>query len=256
MLAGEDERMYRVWLPSIDHPHDATTGLVAVYAAHGLPPEEAFGSQQGTERLRRILRLAPRSALRLLEDGAELRLGHYAYRVLWTPGHSDYHLCLLREDGLFIAGDHILPGITPNIGWYPDARPDPLGDYDASLAAVRDLPVRLVLPGHRRPFTDLAGRVEELRRHHRERAASILALLAGSDGGLSAAQVAAALFGERLHDGDDRRFALVEMLAHLEHLRLRGAVTREERDGLIYYLGASDVAIYPTTSAINRAVTD
>ncbi len=253
MLAGEDERMYRVWHPAEDPSHDATTPLVALYAAHGLSQEEAIGSQKGTERLRRILRLAPPWALRLLEDGAELRLGRHAYRAIWTPGHSDYHLCLLREDGLFIAGDHILPGITPNIGWYPDARPDPLGDYDAALAAVRDLPVRLVLPGHRRPFTDLAGRVDELRRHHRERGASMLALLAASDGGLNAAQVAAALFGERLRDGDDRRFALVEMLAHLEHLRLRGAVTREEREGLIYYLAASETTISPMAPAVNRA---
>jgi glyoxylase-like metal-dependent hydrolase (beta-lactamase superfamily II) len=254
MLAGEDERMYRVWLPSKeDSSHDATAPLAALYAAHGLSQEEALGAQQGTERLRSILRLAPPSALRPLKDGAELRLGHHTYRAIWTPGHSDYHLCLLREDGLFIAGDHILPGITPNIGWYPDARPDPLGDYDASLAAVRDLPVRLVLPGHRRPFSDLAGRVDELRHHHRERGASMLALLAASDGGLSAAQVAAALFGERLRNGDDRRFALVEMLAHLEHLRLRGVVRREERGGLIYYLAASGATIYSVMSAVKRA---
>jgi hypothetical protein len=43
------------------------------------------------------------------------------------------------------------------------------------------------------------------------------------------------LFGERLRNDDDRRFALVECLAHLEHLRLDGRIQRIERDELIVY---------------------
>src|SRR5262249_52034046 len=128
-----------------------------------------------------------------------------------------------------------------NIGYYPGARPDPLGDYYASLTRVRDLPTRLVLPGHRQPFTDLAGRVDELRVHHQERSETILALIASRPEGMSAAAVAAAVFGDRLRDGDDRRFALVEMLAHLEHLRGQGALTHAERNGRITY-SASEIA--------------
>src|SRR5262249_28336781 len=149
LLAGEDRRMYDVW--SSSRP-GVLVSVEAASIANGMSPDEAASGRRATERARRILRLPPPEAVRLLEDGGELRLGAHTYAILWTPGHSDYHLCLLREDGLLIVGDHILPSITPNIGYYPGGRPDPLGDYYASLTRVRDLSARLVLPGHRQPF--------------------------------------------------------------------------------------------------------
>jgi glyoxylase-like metal-dependent hydrolase (beta-lactamase superfamily II) len=143
---------------------------------------------------------------------------------------------LLREDRLFIAGDHILPSITPNIGLYPGARPDPLGDYYGALAKVRDTPARLVLPGHRLPFTALAERVDQLRLHHEERSARVRDLLRAHPTGAVAATLSAALFGERLRTNDDLRFALVETLAHLEYLRLRGLVDRRMDGAHALYL--------------------
>jgi glyoxylase-like metal-dependent hydrolase (beta-lactamase superfamily II) len=243
LLAGEEAQMYRVWSAPADPRTDPLIAVAEMYAAHGLSAQAAAGAAGGTRRLRQILRIAPAKATHPLRDGDELRLGRWCYRVLWTPGHSDYHMCLLRDDGLFFSGDHILPGITPNIGWYPDARPDPLADYLVALHKVRDLPVRLVLPGHRAPFTDLAARVDELREHHRERAEQIRTLLAASEGGMTAAAVAAALFGARLQGVDDLRFAVAEMVAHLEHLRLGGCVALERRGGLaIYRVGDVDGA--------------
>ncbi len=235
MLAGEEAAMYRVWSSPDDSAADPLNAVAAMYAANGMSADDAAGSANATVRLRRILRIAPPSAIHLLHDGDDLRLGRHSYRVIWTPGHSDYHMCLLREDGLFFSGDHVLPGITPNIGWYPDARPDPLGDYLHALLTVRDVPVRLVLPGHRMPFVDLASRVDELREHHRERGQQILSLLANAADGMTATSVASLLFGDRLRGVDDRRFAVVEMLAHLEHLRLTGRATRETRDGIARY---------------------
>ncbi|WIG59879.1 MAG: MBL-fold metallo-hydrolase superfamily [Ktedonobacterales bacterium] len=232
MLAGEDQIMFRVW--SRQEPGTFDT-VGAMYTANGLPPDEVARAHSAMDRTRHIVCLPPPAAVRTLDDGAELRLGQHSYRAIWTPGHADYHLCLLRDDGLFLAGDHILPTITPNIGWYPNARPDPLGDYYDALARVRDLPARLVLPGHGRPFTHLATRVDELREHHHERSEQILTLLRAQPEGMNSNSVAAALFGARLHSDDDRRFALVEALAHLEHLRLTGRATREDRDGHIVY---------------------
>jgi glyoxylase-like metal-dependent hydrolase (beta-lactamase superfamily II) len=145
-------------------------------------------------------------------------------------------MCLLREDGLFIAGDHVLPSITPNIGLYPNSRPDPLRDYDESLVKVRDLPARLTLPGHRAPLIHLAQRVDELRAHNRERSKAILALVAGRPDGAVAGAIATELFGSRLRTVDDRRFAMAETLAHLEHLRLEGRLIREQRDSLYVFL--------------------
>lgn len=232
MLAGEDARMFDVWSPS---NADTFAALGAMYAANGIEGDEVETARMSSVRTRRLLRLPRRETVRLLEDGDELRLGRHTYRVYWTPGHSDYHMCLLREDGLFVAGDHILPKITPNIGLYPYARPNPLRDYLASIQRVRDLPARLVLPGHGKPFTRLAERVDELREHHEERGEAVRGVLREHPGGMHAAAVAADIFGPRLRTPDDHRFALVEMLAHLEYLRERGLAVRDERDGRVTF---------------------
>jgi glyoxylase-like metal-dependent hydrolase (beta-lactamase superfamily II) len=208
-----------------------------------MPPGDLDHITRGNRHIRRAIHLPPREAVAPLADGETLHLAGAAYQVIWTPGHADYHLCLLREDGLFIAGDHILPRITPNIGLYPNSRANPLRDYFASLARVRDLPARLVLPGHGHPFSDLAARVDELRLHHEERAAQTLALLAARPDGADAYTLASDLFGGRLRNADDHRFALAETLAHLEDLRAQGQVERVAHDegGHITYVATAIV---------------
>ncbi|HET9111878.1 MAG TPA: MBL fold metallo-hydrolase [Ktedonobacterales bacterium] len=246
MLAEEDARMYRVW-GELTGP--ALRAIVGYFAEHGLAMEGNAADPRVTsisdrrDAAKAVERpngfsLPPTSAVQTLRDGETLTLGRWRYEVIWTPGHSDFHMCLLREDGLFIAGDHILPSITPNIGLYPDSRPDPLSDYFASLGKVRELPARIVAPGHGMPFAGLTERVDALREHHIERGAVIHGLVGQEPAGLTANAVAGALFGERLRTIDDRRFALAETLAHLEHLRLRGLVRRERVESLYHYLTA------------------
>ena len=243
MLSGEERTMYSVWG---ERAQAITQELGAMYAAHGVAPEQVASGRKGPIRTRAILQLPPPSSIVTLEDGAELSIGKRVYQAIWTPGHSDRHLCLFRDDRLFIAGDHILPGITPNIGWYPHGRSDPLRDYFWGLERVRDLPARLVLPGHRLPFVGLAERVDELRLHHQERSRRIEALLSEAlPGGRSAASIAALLFGERLRTSDDLRFALAESIAHLEYLRAEGQVVRDEQDGRICYFAVSPAVSAP-----------
>ena len=61
------------------------------------------------------------------------------WEVLHLPGHADGHLALLR-DGILVAGDTLLGSITPNVGLYPDSRPDPLADYLRRWSASRSSP--------------------------------------------------------------------------------------------------------------------
>jgi glyoxylase-like metal-dependent hydrolase (beta-lactamase superfamily II) len=242
MLRAEAERMFGIWG---DPDLAALLAANEMYLTHGMPDADMASSVKGSRMIRRVIGLPPPTAVVPVADGDTLRLAGADYRVIWTPGHSDYHMCLLRADGLFIAGDHVLPRITPNIGVYPNSRPNPLRDYSAALAAVRDLPARLALPGHGRPFADLAGRVDELRAHHEERARQTLATLATHPAGADAYTLAAELFGARLRTADDHRFALVETLAHLEDLRARGRVELCERSGRLVYVEAAAVRADP-----------
>lgn len=242
MFAREAERMYRVWRRyDVETDDQVIPALHALYRAHGLPDAALASVAPSTLKMRQILRLPPADSIVAVVDGEQVTLGVRRYEAIWTPGHSDHHLCLLRDDGAFFAGDHVLPAITPNIGLFPEARPDPLRDYFSSLARVRTLPAQLTLPGHGRPFTDLTGRVDALRFHHEERGAALLAMVADHSTGAQAWELASALFAGRLRTADDQRFALVETLAHLEYLCGLGQVARTQQDNGIFYT----VAIAP-----------
>jgi glyoxylase-like metal-dependent hydrolase (beta-lactamase superfamily II) len=162
-----------------------------------------------------------------LEEGDELD----GWRVLELPGHADGHICLLR-DGVLVAGDHLLQKITPTVGLYPDSRPDPLGDYLASLERTVELVPRLALPGHNDVVADPGGRAREIIEHHRRRLDETVAALAA--GPRSAYEVSLALFGAEL-DASGRRFALAETLAHLERLVQEGRAAREGADSGFSY---------------------
>jgi glyoxylase-like metal-dependent hydrolase (beta-lactamase superfamily II) len=140
------------------------------------------------------------------------------WRVLELPGHSDGHIGLAR-DGVLVAGDHLLPDITPTVGRYADSRPDPLGAYLASLERTVELAPELALPGHGDPIRDPVGRARELIEHHRERLDATVEAL--RDEPRSAYEVSLDLFAGDL-DPSSRRFAVAETLAHLERLGAEG----------------------------------
>lgn len=206
---------------------------------HGMPQTEIWVSQVEPNVMRTIIHVPPHEEITPVEDGQYLELVGERYRVIWTPGHSDGHICLFRErDGVFLAADHVLPRITPNVGLYSQHdRANPLGDYLDSLRKIESLPASIVLPGHGEPFADLAGRVQELIEHHREREEQILGLLDGQP--QHAYDVALQLFGHRMTNNESRRMAVAETLSHLEHMRLNGMVTQQRTpEGMILYAAA------------------
>jgi glyoxylase-like metal-dependent hydrolase (beta-lactamase superfamily II) len=206
------------------------------FGQHGMPSTDFWFTQVEPGVMRNLIRVPPREAITRVEDGETITLAGEQYRVIWTPGHSDGHICLFRErDGVFIAADHVLPRITPNIGLYSaNDRQNPLGDYLDSLEKVEHLPASIVLPGHGEPFADLAGRVREIIAHHEERVRQILALLDGRP--QHAYGIAEQLFERRWENSEARRMAVAETLSHLEYLRSSGRVGQQRSsDGLILY---------------------
>lgn len=198
--------------------------FAAYWAAQGMPASHVEGLAHESDRL-----LAAVHWVRdpeLLDPGDEVD----GWRVELLPGHADGHIVLLR-DGVMIAGDVILGGITPAIGLYPDSRPDPLGDYLQTLVRIEELAPRVAYTGHRDPVADPAARAHEIRAHHAARLDHAVAVLDGTP--LSAYDVSLALFGRELST-TLRRFATAEALAHLERLVREG---RAQRAGSGYVRG-------------------
>jgi len=195
--------------------------FVAYWAEHGMPEHLVEGIADESERLLSAVHWV--EGPELLDAGDDVD----GWRVEVLPGHADGHIVLLR-DGVMIAGDVILGGITPTIGLYPNSRPDPLGDYLETLDRIEALAPRVAYAGHKDPVGDPAGRAREIRAHHVDRLSRTAAALDGRPS--SAYAVSLALFGRELSP-TLRRFATAEALAHLERLVREG---RAERAGTGY----------------------
>ncbi|TML57577.1 MAG: MBL fold metallo-hydrolase [Actinobacteria bacterium] len=163
----------------------------------------------------------------LLYEGSEVG----GWQVLELPGHADGHLGFLR-DGVLVGGDHLLRRITPAVGLYPESRPDPLGDYLASLERTIELAPRVVYPGHGEPIDDAPNRARELIEHHRIRLDDHAAALAAEP--RTAYEISLDVFGRELTP-TQRRFAVAETLSHLERLVREGRAARFGDDNLVSY---------------------
>ena len=66
-----------------------------------------------------------------------------------TPGHTQGHLVFADTSrAMLFAGDHVLPHITPSVGFEPVVAEQPLGDYLRSLRLMLDMPDMRLLPAH------------------------------------------------------------------------------------------------------------
>ncbi len=181
---------------------------------------------------------AMRSGLRLPEEilplraGEKVPMGDGSARVVHAPGHADHQL-VLHDEGrrILYAADHLMLGITPNIGTWPETEPYPLARYLESLGSMRGLDADLVLPGHGPVFRDLDGRIGELADHHAERLDAMRVEITAAPG--SAYEISRKLFRGAL-TLQQRSFALAETLAHLDHLVLEGRARAREGAPVIY----------------------
>jgi glyoxylase-like metal-dependent hydrolase (beta-lactamase superfamily II) len=173
---------------------------------------------------------------RLIEHGDLIDVPGLRLRAVWTPGHTPGHLCFHDEThDLLLTGDHVLPRITPNVSSY-DMTSNPLDDYLASLAKLRGLQPREVLPAHEYRFTDLDSRLDVLTEHHQERLAETLDIVtAAGPAGLSSWQTATAVTWSRAWSelaSFQRQAAVGEVLSHLRQLQSRGLVAEADVDGV------------------------
>jgi len=169
----------------------------------------------------------------VVRHGDSLRLGKRSFSVVHSPGHTGDHICFYdREAGTLIAGDHVLPSITPHISGL-NGLVDPLQVFFDSLDRMLELGfVQQCLPAHGHPFADLPARIEAIKRHHRERLETLTAIARGFGKPATVKDYSRALFSQRAWG----IMAESETYAHLEHLRLLGlAESRRDEAGLLLY---------------------
>ena len=128
-----------------------------------------------------------------------------------------------------LAGDQIIPSISPNIGVYatePEA--DPVAEWLASCERflIYAQERQLVLPGHKLPFYGSEPRLQQLIENHHGALRRLEAFLAEPH---TAGESFSTIF-KRDISGGEYGLALVEAMAHCVHLWHAGRVTRTRRD--------------------------
>lgn len=181
----------------------------------------------------------PAQYTRLL-DGLPLCIGGRPWRCIVGHGHAPEHMAFFSDDAslgrpVLISGDMVLPRISTNVSVYQvEPEGDPLALFLASLSRFDPLPAHtLVLPSHGLPFVGLHARTAQLRTHHAERLAEVLAACRSRPH--SAAELLPWMFKRPL-DLHQTTFALGEALAHLHLLWHQGQLRREtSADGVLRF---------------------
>jgi glyoxylase-like metal-dependent hydrolase (beta-lactamase superfamily II) len=218
---------------------DRWRSILSYAAMNGFPEEELRSAIRNHPGFKYGVGKIP--ALTFVKDGDTLSFGRYDFECIETPGHTRGHICLYApRHHLFVAGDHILNDITPNIQCW-SRHENPLKNYLASLDKVSGLKVDLVLPGHRRLFTGFKERIGALKMHHRARLDEIRTILKNAS--KDAYRIASEMTWDIHFDSWDhfpvtqKWFATGEALAHLQYLNENQIVRRDmQAENVIFSL--------------------
>jgi glyoxylase-like metal-dependent hydrolase (beta-lactamase superfamily II) len=173
-------------------------------------------------------------------DRQRLDLGDRSLTAIHTPGHTRGHFVFHdRDNEILFTGDHVLPHITPSIGFEQVPPTSPLGDYLTSLHLLRTMPDAIMLPGHGPVGPSVHERVDELLEHHDHRLDATLTAVQKGAG--TAYEVARQLTwtgrGRRLDelDGFNQMLAILETYWHLEVLAERARLRSRAQGGVTIY---------------------
>ena len=94
-------------------------------------------------------------ATQALEDGDTMIVGPHEFRVIYTPGHASDGIVLYNQkEKILISSDtlweHDMPGMTLRV-----EGSTALFRFEESLEKIKALDIRMVYPGHGRPFTSV-----------------------------------------------------------------------------------------------------
>jgi glyoxylase-like metal-dependent hydrolase (beta-lactamase superfamily II) len=168
-----------------------------------------------------------------LVPGFTVQIDDRELLTMSTPGHTRGHVVFADfANEVVLAGDHVLPHITPSIGFERLAGDYPLSDFLNSLAVMHHLPDLTLLPGHGPSGGSLHARVDELLEHHAARLqASVDSIAAGAETAFEVAQELRWTNRDRRFvelDGFNQMLATTETLAHLNLLTAQNQLVRSQ----------------------------
>jgi len=171
-----------------------------------------------------------------LTDNQVLQIGSLQWTVIIVEGHSPEHICLhCKSLNIMIAGDQILPRISPNISVRPDEPgANPLHNFLRSCESLKNRLNKdvLILPSHGDPFYGVHLRLQDMINEHKKGLQDLLEFCSQPR---SVAEVFPILFKSKINIGN-MVIAVGEAVANLNYL-----VSSKE---LVVDLGSDGIARY------------
>lgn len=151
----------------------------------------------------------------MLGDGARVAVGRREMTVVYTPGHSDDHLCFRVENVLF-TGDHIMGGSSVMV--------EKMAEYLDSLRKLQGTGIKRLLPGHGREMDEPEKVIDWYLAHRLQRHEQILESI--ERGAVTTMEVVEDVYS----DVDDDLYPLAErsVQAHLVLLSDQGRIALDQ----------------------------
>lgn len=205
------------------------------YAKHGMSARDVEAIVGEIEDMRS--RIPQFEVGTILQDHETRRYGNRSFEVIFTPGHAAGHVCFFfKEEGLLLAGDHILPYIPPSLS--PNIYDEvfqPLPSYLESLAVIEKLPITVIHPGHGNSLSGVAERIREIREHHALKKEFLLKIINNTP--KTTYTICGELIGAAAANRDDweKFMALNETYVYLQALKCDGAIRETMTNGVLHY---------------------
>jgi glyoxylase-like metal-dependent hydrolase (beta-lactamase superfamily II) len=189
----------------------------------------------------------PTPVVFVVEEGNTLQAGGYTWQVYHTPGHAGDLICLYHpESRILIASDHIILKISSNPLVEPAAiegqrRPHRLLEYMAELQRIAALDIKIAYSGHGSPVEDVRGLVEKRVAFHHKRALPMLESFEGEAYHLW--DLTEKMFAHV--PKEEKYLAISEVLGHIDLLERDGKLSRDYRDGVVYWQPVAEAQINP-----------
>lgn len=176
-------------------------------------------------------------------EGEDLSFETGTFKILHFPGHAPGHLCLYDpEEKSLLAGDFLLPHITPN----PLLEPDPenktrrapsLRQYMEGLTRLEKMNLKKAWPGHGKVIENITELIHSFQEHHLNRFKAILNLLS-PDKKLNVYQIYQLLYPGL--QGFEVFLGLSEIQAHLDVLVEKKQVMAWPQGMVFFYSRAKE----------------
>ena len=187
----------------VTHTHSDHAPLANPMAAEFGVPSYGYAAGPGFDPDRR------------LREGDRLIFGRAVIEVLYTPGHTDDHLCF-RLGGTLFTGDHIMEGSTVVVG--------DMTSYFRSLHRVRETRPARLLPGHGDEIGDPAAAIARYLDHRIAREAQILEAV--RSGARTVGEVVESVYNDL--DPRLQLAAAVSVVAHVKKLDDEGELVFDQ----------------------------